>query len=191
MQWQSRCADFTRLSNTTMIKKNIWSFGETQKYLNLYWEATLRFRKKRQPYHKQKGSCIHFRNFYFHNCIIPKNTFPFGWSLRDNRKEPLRGILLYIVYYREYSPPPKKKKNWKINFAGMPVDGVPSLSNFIAWLKYEKLHDSVSLYHSEIWTSFKVRLFIMKSGPLYKQLYGSWNMLTTAKNYGVYESLHV
>ena len=80
--------------------------GETQKYLNLYWEATLRFRKKRQPYHKQKGSCIHFRNFYFHTCIIPQNTFPLGWSLRGNRKEPLGGILLYIVYYREYLPPP-------------------------------------------------------------------------------------
>ena len=57
---------------------------ETQKYLNLYREATLRFRKKRQPFHGQKGSCNHFRNFYFHTCITSKNTFPFGWSLRDN-----------------------------------------------------------------------------------------------------------
>ena len=47
----SLCQFYTRLSNTTMIKKNIWSSRETQKYLNLYREATLRFRKKRQPFH--------------------------------------------------------------------------------------------------------------------------------------------
>ena len=83
-----------------MIKKNIWSSGETQKYLNLYREATLRFRKKRQPFHKQRGSYIHFRNFYFHTCITPQNTFPFGWPLRDNWEQPLGGSYC-IVYYGE------------------------------------------------------------------------------------------
>ena len=100
----SLCWFYTRLSNTTMINKNIWSSGETQKYLNLCRKATLRFRKKRQPFHKQKGTCIHFRNFYFNTCIIPrKNTLPsFGWSLRDNWKEPLGvGGSYCIVYYRE------------------------------------------------------------------------------------------
>ena len=140
----SLCRFYTRLSTTTMTKKNIWSSGETQKYLNLCRKATLRFRKKRQPFHKQKGTCIHFRNFYFNTCIIPrKNTLPsFGWSLRDNWKEPLGGSYC-IYYYREYPPPLKLRV---INFAGIPVYGEPSLSNFIAWLEYERWHNSQAAF---------------------------------------------
>ena len=87
-------------------QENIWSSGETQKYLNLYWEATLRFRKKRQPYHKEKGSCIHFRNFLFSYLYYPQKYISV-WliSSRQSKRTPW-GILLYIVYYREYPPPP-------------------------------------------------------------------------------------
>ena len=95
----SLCRFYTRLSNTTMIKKNIWSSGETQKYLNLYREAMLRFRKKRQPFHKQKGSCIHFRIFIFILVLPPKIHFRLVGLFEIIEKNPLRGggILLYSL----------------------------------------------------------------------------------------------
>ena len=93
----SLCRFYTRLSNTTMIKKNIWSSGETQKYLNLYREATLRFRKKRQPFHKQKGSCIHFRIFILILVLPPKIHFRFVGLFKIIEKNPLGGILLYSL----------------------------------------------------------------------------------------------
>ena len=84
--------------------------------MNLYREATLRFRKKRQPFLKQKGSCIHLRNFYFHTCITPKNTlFRLVGLFEIIEMNSLggggggadwEGGSYCIVYYREYPPPP-------------------------------------------------------------------------------------
>ena len=96
----SLCRFYTRLSNTTMIKKNIWFSGETQKYLNLYQEATLRFRKKRQPFHKQKGSCIHFRISIFILVLPPKIHFRLVGLFEMIEKKPLGGSYC-IDYYNE------------------------------------------------------------------------------------------
>ena len=179
MRWQSRCADFTPGFQTRLWSRKI--FGPPGKLRNIWiYTGRLRsdFERRGNPFISRRVAAS----------IFEKNTFPFGWSLRDNWKEPLGGSY-FIVYYREYPPPPTKLG--VINFAGTPVySACVQCTQSLEFYCVTEIWEMTR--RSEIWTSLKCVCSSWNQVPCINSYMEAEICLQPPRiYYGVYESLHV